>query len=94
MACYKPLRAWRAIGGNEKTVNGKAVIYWQYNKLQEHAVASEELEIPCGRCIGCKLDYSRQWANRCSLEATQWQNNYFITLTYANEYLPAMTSPQ
>ena len=22
-------------------------------------------EIPCGKCIGCRLDASKQWANRC-----------------------------
>lgn len=45
-------------------------------------------EIPCKKCIGCRLDYSREWANRGFLEAQHWQQNYFITLTYNDENLP------
>ena len=26
------------------------------------------IQIPCGKCVGCRLDYSRQWAYRCMLE--------------------------
>lgn len=42
------------------------------------------LEIPCGKCIGCRLKYSQEWAVRCLLEAEQYNSNYFITLTYEN----------
>ena len=28
----------------------------------------EVLQVPCGQCIGCRIDRSRQWANRCMLE--------------------------
>lgn len=48
------------------------------------------IEIPCGKCIGCRLDYSRQWADRCMLEAKQHEHNYFLTLTYENK--PETTS--
>lgn len=42
--------------------------------------------IPCGHCIGCKLDYSRQWADRMmlELEATPGNKAIFVTLTYEN----------
>jgi len=46
------------------------------------------LQLACGQCIGCRLEYSRQWANRCVLEASDWECNYFLTLTYDNENLP------
>lgn len=46
------------------------------------------LLIPCGRCIGCRLDYSRQWAERCVHEAEQFEHNYFLTLTYDDDHLP------
>lgn len=45
-------------------------------------------EIPCGHCIGCRLDYSRQWADRCLLEMKQHKESYFVTLTYDDEHLP------
>ena len=48
----------------------------------------EYQRIGCGKCIGCRLDYSKQWANRCILEACMWEQNWFITLTYDPEHLP------
>lgn len=41
--------------------------------------------IPCGKCMGCRLEYSRQWANRCLLELEYHDSAYFVTLTY-NDY--------
>lgn len=43
---------------------------------------------PCGQCIGCRLEYSRQWAVRCCHEASLWDENSFVTLTYSDENLP------
>jgi hypothetical protein len=48
-----------------------------------------EVTVPCGRCIGCRLEHSRQWAVRCMHEAQCHEENSFITLTYAPEYLPS-----
>ena len=44
--------------------------------------------VPCGRCIGCRLDYSRMWAIRCVHEASEHAENAFVTLTYNNDHLP------
>lgn len=44
-------------------------------------------KIPCGRCIGCRLEYSRQWAVRCVHESKMHINNSFLTLTYNDENL-------
>lgn len=46
------------------------------------------IELPCGRCIGCRLEYSRQWAIRCTHEAALWERNCFVTLTYEDSQLP------
>lgn len=46
------------------------------------------IEVPCGNCISCRIAYSRDWANRCTLEAKKYQHNYFVTLTYDDEKLP------
>lgn len=45
-------------------------------------------EIPCGRCIGCRLAYSRQWADRCMLELPYHEQSWFVTLTYDDEHIP------
>jgi len=41
------------------------------------------LWLPCGQCIGCRLERARQWAVRCVHESQVHENNCFITLTYA-----------
>ena len=53
-----------------------------------NSVVSDFLELPCGQCIECRLNRSRQWANRCMLEATYHPQSLFLTLTYDNEHLP------
>lgn len=51
-------------------------------------VITRQIEVPCGKCIGCRLSYSKEWANRCVLEAREWEYNYSVTLTYDTEHLP------
>lgn len=46
------------------------------------------VSIPCGQCIGCRLEKSRQWAMRCVHEAQLHEAKCFITLTYDNHHLP------
>lgn len=50
--------------------------------------AQDSLELPCGQCVGCRLERSRQWAMRCLHEASLHQDNAFITLTYSDSNLP------
>ncbi len=45
--------------------------------------------VPCGQCIGCRFERSRQWAIRCVHEAQTHDENSFITLTYSDKHLPA-----
>lgn len=47
-----------------------------------------DLELPCGQCIGCRLERSRQWAMRCLHEASLYDQNSFITLTYDSANVP------
>lgn len=53
-------------------------------------VAYMSYTIPCGQCIGCRLDYSRQWANRLMLELSDHDPDdcWFLTLTYDDEHVP------
>lgn len=68
MPCFSPLQAWRT--------DKKEVVFWRRKD------AIQELKLPCGHCEGCLLERSRQWAVRCMHEASQWERNCFITLTY------------
>lgn len=49
----------------------------------------DTLIVPCGHCIGCRLDRSRIWAARCVFEAQMHEQNIFLTLTYDDDHLPA-----
>ena len=53
---------------------------------------TDYVQIPCGKCIGCRLDQSRHWANRCMMEASQYAYNCFVTLTYNDDHLPYSSS--
>ncbi|WNK14778.1 MAG: replication initiator protein [Microvirus sp.] len=44
--------------------------------------------VPCGRCMGCRLSRSRDWATRIKHEASLHEDNVFLTLTYRDENLP------
>lgn len=44
-------------------------------------------QLPCSKCLECRLEYSRQWAIRCVHEAQMHEKNVFITLTYEDEKL-------
>lgn len=43
--------------------------------------------LPCGQCIGCRLERSRHWAARCLHHASLFKHNSFVTLTYDDEHL-------
>ena len=49
------------------------------------------MEVACGQCIGCRLDWSRLWMVRiiheCSLHEDDG-GNCFITLTYDDDHVP------
>ena len=93
MACYHPLLA-------QKTYRPDGKIKMKF--FGDYFVKSEEfrsfypgfdnddnfVRVPCGQCIGCRLEYSRQWAIRCVLEAKLHPDNtcWFVTLTYDEEH--------
>lgn len=78
MPCYHPLIAWQ-------TEDGSIV-------FAERGSIRRELTLPCGQCIGCRLERSRQWAIRCLHESQLYLSNSFITLTYNEESLPPYSS--
>lgn len=55
---------------------------------EENRKMAGVVEIPCGKCVGCRLDYSRLWANRCKAETQYHEQNWFLTITYDEANLP------
>lgn len=53
------------------------------------SINSDTISIPCGNCMGCRLERSRQWALRCMDEASLYEDNCFVTLTYNEDHLPS-----
>lgn len=50
--------------------------------------------VGCGQCIPCRINKRREWVGRLTLEAGQYTDNAFITLTYDDEHLPTVIGPQ
>lgn len=44
--------------------------------------------IPCRQCTSCRLRKSAEWGARCLHEASLYDRNCFITLTYSPKFLP------
>lgn len=76
MPCYSPLQAFQTGSGD---------IVFNEHKTRD---IRRTITLPCGQCIGCKLERGRQWAVRCTHEAKTHEENSFVTLTYADEHLP------
>lgn len=82
MPCYHPLSAWYSKVWNPES--RKRPITFDINE----AFKDRPLSVPCGRCIGCRLERARVWAVRCMHEASLWDSNLFVTLTYDDDHVP------
>lgn len=74
MPCFRPITCWSPPDGGPV----------QFSEKRDH----REIEIPCGQCIGCRINRQQMWAFRCLAEASLHRHNWFATLTYAPEHLP------
>lgn len=75
MTCYSPITGWR-------TGDGRVV----FNPSE--GFVDREVTIRCGRCIGCRVERSRQWAVRLMHEKQTSSSASFLTLTYSDDNLP------
>lgn len=70
--------------------NGKVnVCFTSTRSPYAFKVIKDFIQIPCGKCVGCRLRYSRQWADRCMLELGYHESSYFVTLTYNDDNIPS-----
>lgn len=81
MSCYSPLHAYK---GKSKESDKIAITFRRSDSWR-----GVRLDLPCGQCIGCRLERSRQWAVRCMHEASLHEENSFLTLTYDDQHLPS-----
>lgn len=80
MPCYTPLNGYVARRPNP---TGKRSIVFNHRD----GYIDLPMQVPCGQCIGCRLERSRQWAMRCVHEASLYEDNCFITLTFNDKHL-------
>lgn len=88
MSCYHPLIGiytgeYTSKGKNKIKIIGSADNY----TIEEFKKNGNGILIPCGKCIGCRLDYSRKWADRMMLELETNRKAVFLTLTYNTDAL-------
>lgn len=82
MPCYHPIPAWYAKDRNES--GKRSMVFSPQSGVMEKVQA----QVPCGTCIGCKLERARGWAVRCMHEAQLHDSNSFVTLTYDDKHVP------
>lgn len=83
MACYFPVNAWKSQRLNE---SGKRGITFS---LRE-GFQDQPLQVPCGKCDGCRASRAQMWAVRMHNEAALHERNSFLTLTYADPAPPVL----
>jgi len=88
MACFHPLDAFRSL--TKRTANGKSVIVFKLSDVSSSPF--EPIKLPCGQCTGCRIDRAKQWSLRCVHEASLFENNCFITLTFNDDSLDSRGS--
>lgn len=88
MACYSPITAYR---GKELNEGKRSVVFASKDALIE----GSSMLLPCGQCIGCRIDGAEAWAIRATHEARMAKfasprlcGSAFITLTYSREAVP------
>lgn len=53
---------------------------------------TQEIVLPCGKCIECRVSRSQEWATRIAQEAQMHPESSFVTLTYTDDQLPRFGS--
>lgn len=51
----------------------------------------ESMTVPCGKCQACVLAKNSRYSFQCDLESYCSKHTLFVTLTYANRYIPRAT---
>lgn len=70
------------------TDSDASLMYERDYYLQYKYADDDFIQIPCGRCLGCQIDRSREWANRLMMELEYHDSAYFVTLTYDEFHVP------
>lgn len=84
MPCYHPIELWKYLHGPNR---GEVTLKRPWRASQDWD-GHNHFFVPCGKCVGCRLKRSREWAVRIMHERRYHDEACFITLTYDPEHLP------
>ena len=99
MGCYKPLIRFYVPNNPEASGHIYTLRRFAIERAKNPNLTYEDLIyrkdvmlIPCGQCIGCRIQKKQDWTTRIELEARQWPKEqvWFITLTYDDDHVPGM----
>ena len=100
MSCYNPLHGF-VVGTTEKgkvklkvcshdvkalDAKTKEAIYRDVG--DDIDVILPAYELPCGHCLGCRVDHAKEWSNRLIMESMYHDSAFFVTLTYDDDHIP------
>lgn len=85
--CKHPLVRDKETG---RIINSLDAIERQGGDLQKYLNSFKYQLIPCGQCIACRINYSKEWAARCTMETMYHEENWFVTLTYDQDNVPTI----
>lgn len=94
MKCLQPLYAYdtlaknRETGGRHIRILPRRSDMYDLRTLEAKYGKGNVMALPCGKCINCRINYSRTWALRCVCEASLYDENWFLTLTYDDKNYP------
>ena len=95
MSCVNPSYVEGVIDDYTGLIRYKFFGHGRYLKVSDFGSIDDLIDgkrvripVPCRTCLGCRIDYSREWANRMCLEMLCSGQACFITLTYNNSSLP------
>lgn len=77
MSCVRPLKAYWTTASRDRITFDVV-----------HSLSRISFSLPCGRCVGCRLEKARQWGMRCLHEKKMWADSAYVTLTYDDKFLP------
>ena len=83
MSCDFPVKGWRSKDGRNPETGKWPIVYSPSKGFEDQPVVR-----PCGQCVGCRLDKTKNNAIRVLHELEEHSCSSFLTLTYDDANLP------
>lgn len=91
MPCFHPIEAFEYTPDDYDGVDSRCVFFrgpLLFEDRKKMIRQGRRHLLPCRHCVGCRLDHSREWANRVLMEQVYHDESWFLTLTYDDDHLP------